>query len=163
MRSCWWSLLLRVDICILCILMQIYNFYEQRLSCFCPNIYTKSYTCYAHPKWTGIAIGSTDQGVKINFPSSIALVPFLELQAIQIWSYKRPNFGGTSDPSPWTAYHYRFTSVQFNLDLATSNPLSWGGRLPSFAQYRTMHWHWIARTTCCENSGNVKSLTPMEL
>ena len=33
-------------------------------------------------------------------PSSIALVPFLELQAIQIWNYKRPNFGGTSDPSP---------------------------------------------------------------
>ena len=31
-------------------LMQIYNFYEQKLSCFCPNIYTKSYTCYAHPK-----------------------------------------------------------------------------------------------------------------
>ena len=60
-------------------------------------------------------------------------------------------------------YHFRFTSVQFNLDLATSNPLSWGGRLPSFAQSRTMHWHWNAKTTCCENSGNVKSLTPMEL
>ena len=37
---------------------------------------------------------------KKKHPSSIALVPFLELQAIQIGSYKRPNFGGTSDPSP---------------------------------------------------------------
>ena len=45
-------------------------------------------------------------------------------------------------------YHFRFTSAQLNLDLATSNPLSWGGRLPSFAQYRTMHWHWNAKTIC---------------
>ena len=28
--------------------------------------------------------------MKINFPSSIALVPFLELQATQLWRYKRP-------------------------------------------------------------------------
>ena len=40
-------------------------------------------------------------GLAKKHPSSIALVPFLELQAIQIWSYKRPNFGGTSDPSPF--------------------------------------------------------------
>ena len=83
--------------------MQIYNFYEQRFSCFCPNIYTPNLIHATHilnKQVLDAAIVSTDQGVKINFPSSIALVPFLELQAIQIWSYKRPNFGGTSDPSP---------------------------------------------------------------
>ena len=37
-----WGRLLRVDICIFCMLMQMYSFYEQRLSCFCPNVYTKS-------------------------------------------------------------------------------------------------------------------------
>ena len=42
-------------------------------------------------------------GLAKKHSSSIALVPFLELQAIQIWSYKRPNFGGTSDPSPLMA------------------------------------------------------------
>ena len=51
-------------------------------------------------------------GLAKKHPSSIALVPFLELQAIQIWRYKRPNFGGTSDPSPILVGCFGHAAVQ---------------------------------------------------
>ena len=69
-------------------------------------------------KKTSIVTGSTDQGVKINFPSSIALVPFLEFQAIR--SYKRPNFGGTSNPSPFCKASATFQGIHKNADPATT-------------------------------------------